>query len=80
MSNKTFHKKRGGKKITQTSQKVNKRAKCVHVTINHTWFSLPSPPAQEVGQKRAEGIKSKEGSLYLALAGNISPHQCVGDQ
>lgn len=53
---------------------------CGHVTITSVRFSPPSPPITEVGQRRAEGTKSKEGSLYLALAGNISPHQCVGDQ
>lgn len=50
------------------------------LTIKPARFSPPSPPISEVGQTRAEGKKSKEESLYLALAGNISPHQCVGDQ
>lgn len=61
-------------------QRAIDRTRCVRVTINPARLSPPSPPLAEVGQTRAEGIKSKEGSLYLALAGYISPHQCVGDQ
>ena len=58
----------------------HKNKACGHVTIKSATLSPPSPPISEVGQTRPEGTKSKEGSLYLALAGNISPHQCVGDQ